>query len=206
MKRLLGVTIALILFTAGCGDSDDTSTAPPTQATTTTSSPAPSATTPSPDDTLTLAPGRVGAARAGMTKSEAAATGLFDTDVKVGGDLCPRIEPLQWKKQYADEVDVLTDHDTGSIVAMGLMKDSSLTTDRGIGLGSTLGEVTAAYGGDATAPEEAGYNQSGVLVHEGEDWLGFLFDETPDKVVDDSKVTFIEVTHGDKPGLMRDGC
>ncbi len=56
------------------------------------------------------------------------------------------------------------------------------------------------------APEEAGYGQTGLFVSEGAGWIGFLFNAKPDAVAATDTVTFVEVTRGAKPGLMRDGC
>ena len=36
--------------------------------------------------------------------------------------------------------------------------------------------------------------------------FGFGFDNKPGQLSDDSRVVFIEVTRGDRPGLIRDGC
>ena len=202
MKLRILAAVAALLVTAACGDNQAADPAPtPTKAT--TASPTAIASGEPVPKKLDIAPGRIGAVKVGMTKAEAAATGYFDTDVEVGGDVCNRVEPLQWKKFYEDQVDVLTD-DAGSIVSMGVRK--GLKTDKGITVGSTLGQVNSAYGDTVSPAQKAGYDQAGVFVTDGDKWLGFLVNETWNDVTPSSKVTFIEVTEGSKPDLMRDGC
>lgn len=79
-------------------------------------------------------------------------------------------------------------------------------TAAGVGVGSTLGELKEAYAADLSDPADAGYGQSGAFLSEGDAWIGFLFDPAAADVSDSSPVTFIEVTKGNKPDLMRDGC
>lgn len=207
MKLKMYTAAAIVLLVAGCGGtktaSDDATSrgTPPT--TPSASSPTGIASGEPIPITLVVAPGRVGPVKAGMTKAQAAATGYFDTDVKVGAEECSRVEPLEWKKVYQDRVDVLTD-DAGNIASMAI--SANIKTTKGVGVGSTLGEVNAAYGSAISPAIEAGYSQTGVFVNSGSKWLGFLIDEKYDKVTPASKVTLMEVTNGTKPGLMRDGC
>lgn len=193
----LGVTVAMLLLTTACAE--DPPKAEPTATATTptaiaTGEPAPVK--------LEIAPGRIGAAKVGMTKVEASATGYFDTDIEIGDDVCKRVVPLNWKEQYDDQADVIT-NDDGTIVAMGVWK--TLKTDKGIGIGSTLGDALAAY--DNLSPAvEAGYGQTGVFFTTSEGWVGFLFDEEVADIGPSAKITFIEVTKDKRPDLMRDGC
>lgn len=206
MRLKFCAVIAALLLTTACGNDKKADPDPTIEAPTTTASSQSTGIAsgePIPIK-LDVAPGRVGKVHVGMTKNQAAATGYFDTDVKVGGEECPRIEPLQWKKVYQDNVDVLTDDDNGSIVAMGIRGD--LKTDKGVGVGNTLAAINDVYGDAASPAEEAGYTQTGVYVNTGDDWLGFLVNAEFTKVKSTSKVTFMEVSKGAKPGLMRDGC
>ncbi|MET0931358.1 MAG: hypothetical protein ABWX74_17690, partial [Aeromicrobium sp.] len=59
-----------------------------------------------------------------------------------------------------------------------------------------------------TQPVEAGYDQSGMFDFDDEDggWIGYLFNATIDDLQDSDQVSFIEVTKGTQPSLMRDGC
>jgi len=68
---------------------------------------------------LIVAPGKVGAAEAGMTKAQAAATGLFNTDVDHGPDDCRGVTPLEWRSSVSTSLDVLTEEDD-SIAAIGV--------------------------------------------------------------------------------------
>lgn len=154
-------------------------------------------------DELTLGPGVVGPIKAGMSKSEALATGYFVADVAGPAEGC-LVLPLAWKDAYAETFDVHT-LDNGEIVSIGVRGDS-VTTDDGIGVGSTYDEVAALYPDESLV--EAGYGQSGIRSFDRENggWIGFLFDAPPSDIKRNAPVTFVEVTKGVEPSLMRDGC
>lgn len=204
------VAVAASLALTACTDGGQDEPEP----TATNSSESPSATTASTSptteapvalpsiDELLIAPGRVGPVRAGMTKDEALATGLFDADVEVPGEGCGRVEPLAWKADYTSSLDVLT-KDDGTVVSLGIRGDQPRTAD-GLGVGSTLRQVSQVH--ENAELTEAGFGQTGVFVTEGEQWLGFLFDADPETISQKSKVLMVEVTQGTKPDLMRDGC
>ncbi|VXC00812.1 hypothetical protein [Aeromicrobium sp. 9AM] len=202
MKRMLGTIVVLVLFTAGCGSGPTSEGNDPTVEQTSASPEATPETTAPPADSsdLVVTPGKVGDVKAGMTKEEALATGFFDADVE-GVEGCTF--PLQWKKQF-EGVDVLTRED-GSIGSLGVTKGGPVTAE-GIGVGSTLADVKAAYL-ELSAVKEAGFDQAGVFHTVGDDHIGFLFGEaTPASITDSSKVSFMEVTSGKLPELMRSGC
>jgi hypothetical protein len=203
IAMLLVFALVLVFVLVRDGD-DETPAAATTTATSvvTTATTAPPATKAPTAGPLVVAPGRVGAAQVGMSKSQAAATGLFDTDVDFGADDCRGVQPLQWKKAFGS-VDVLTD-DSGAITSMGVTQGGPETA-KGIGVGSSLGEVMAAYP-DLSPVAEAGFDQAGAYLSSNNLWLGFLFDVKAIGITDESKVTFMEVTRGSKPDLIRDGC
>lgn len=150
---------------------------------------------------LLITPGAVGPVRAGMTKAQALATGYVVADVPVPVDGCP-VRPLSWRDEYAGIVDVLTSQ-AGDVVSIGVRQPGPRTRS-GFGVGSTWGSLKAV----TSEPQEAGYGQTGAFVQESGDgsWIGFLIDTPVDQLTDDDVVTLVEVTRGDRPGLMRDGC
>jgi hypothetical protein len=154
-------------------------------------------------DVLDIAPGRVGPVKAGMSKAQALATGYFVADKPAPVEGCP-VTPLAWKDEYVYTYDVQT-LGNGEISSIGV-RGRGVTTAQGIGVGSTYDEVEAAYPGESLL--DAGYGQSGVRVFDRQDggWIGFLFDAKPSAVKGTDPVTFVEVTKGSEPSLMRDGC
>lgn len=204
-KQIVGVVFAASIV-AGIGagvlanavTSDDPATA--TEGAPTTS--APTSAAPVDASSFTLDDGEVGPVRAGMSKADALATGLFEAGVSpVEG--CPA-PPLAWKAPYSRTFDVQT-LGNGEISSIGVLR-AGPTTDDGLGVGSTYGEVRREI--DDSAAVEAGYGQAGVFDFDGDNggWIGFLFNSTVKDLKDSDTVTFVEITKGAQPGLMRDGC
>ncbi len=154
-------------------------------------------------DELVIKPGAVGPVTVGMSSEEALATGLIGPGPTDLGEGC--IRPLlAWKAPYANALDVQS-LESGKVVSLGVSKKGPATSN-GLGIGSTFAEVQAALGG--AKAEQAGYGQAGLFEYDSasESWVGFLFGEARGDVKADAKVSFIEVTQGAKPALIRDGC
>lgn len=228
MKQQIAAGILAFSMVGGVGtglvarqldsDSDPKATEPSATATTTqTPKPEPTTTAPSgstggtktseppslpvvPVSSLRIVAGAVGPVQVGMSKKAAYATGYFDADVPVPG--CDRVDDLVWKSGYKDQLDVLT-NDDGSVQSIGIW-GSAPRTRSGLGVGSTYESVIGVIG--EVEPEDAGYGQTGVYVSEGDGWIGFLFNPAPGDISPTDTVSFIEVTSGAKPGLIRDGC
>jgi len=148
-----------------------------------------------------IRPGVVVPIAAGMTVADALATGYVEPD-KGRGEACAG-DFYRWTEPNKDGLDLIT-HD-GVISSIGIHSSRYRTAD-GIGVGSRLSEVKAAY---PTGRIEmvSDYGQPGILIRDGVRWLGLLFGEvTPKTLNDSSMVTFAEVTSGVRAGLLRDGC
>ena len=208
MKRMLVAAVAALLVLSGCGSDDPkepdktiASPSPEPNATAQPTTAAPTQPAPAPAK-LVIEPGRVGPAIAGMSKADALKTGLFNADVPPPVEGCPPY-PLQWKKKYKG-LDVLT-RDDGSISSIGVTKGGPKTS-KGIGYGSTLDDLTKAYP-NLSPVVDAGFNQAGAYEFTDTEFIGFLFgDATVSDIKGSSKISFIEVTVGDKPDLIRSGC
>lgn len=208
MKRLFVALVATLLVLGGCGSDDpptpkETTAAPSPEPSAPAEPATPSATEPAPVPAkLVVVPGAVGPVRAGMSKADALKTGLFNADGPPPVEGCPPY-PLQWKKKYKG-LDVLT-RDDGSVSSIGVFKDGPRTS-KGIGYGSTLDDLTKAYP-NLSPVVDAGFNQAGAYEFTDTEFIGFLFgDATVSDIKGSSKITFIEVTVGDKPDLIRSGC
>jgi len=207
MKRTLA-TLAVLALVAGCNTGKPTPSESPTTDTPPAMSPAPTSAAPASDapkaaSDLVIGFGSLGPATVGMSKDDALATGLFDANTPAPVDGCPA-PPLTWKEPFNKDVDVVIDGDA-KVVAFGVFGKGPKTSS-GIGIGSTLADLKTAYGDDLTGPAEAGYGQSGAYVEDGDAWIGFLLNPAPADIKDTSSISFIEVSKGNKPDLMRDGC
>jgi len=196
MRKSFAVLIAAWVL-AGCQSEP---AAPGPSEPPTSAEPSASATEPA---TLALAPGSFGPVRVGMSKDDAIETGLLEAGTEPPVEGCPT-PPLLWKAPYEEQLDVQVD-EQGNIVSIGTWKGSTIETTQGIRTGSTLADVEDAYP-EASDPKESGYGQSGVVVSDGDKYIGFLFNPPPAQLKDTDEVTFIEVTAGNEPALMRDGC
>jgi len=203
MLLVFGLVLVFVLRDGGDDGTPEATGTPTPSATTAATTPAAD---PEPEPAavpFVVAPGRVGAAEVGMSRSAAAATGLFNTDVDHGPDDCRGVVPLEWKTSVSTALDVLLT-ESGSIASIGVHAGGPKTAE-GIGVGSTFAQVRDAYE-DLTPIEEAGFGQSGNYVVDGDRYLGFLFNENAFDTNDSSKVRFMEVTKGTKPDLIRSGC
>lgn len=209
MKRTLAA-LAAVLILAGCsngspspGESPSTG-APPAMSPAPTGGPSePAGKTPKEASELVIGYGALGSVTVGTSKDDAVSTGLFDADKPAPAEGCPS-PPLTWKEPFNKVVDVLTNQ-SGTITSLGVFGKGP-KTDEGIGIGSTLGDLNTAYGDKLSGPSEAGYGQSGAYVEDDGDWIGFLFNAAPAAAKATTPITFIEVSKGNKPDLMRDGC
>lgn len=123
----------------------------------------------------------------------------------------------RWVDEEFSELDVVTDGD-GTIASFGMFDVPVVdvgdglsvhpdhATAEGVGILSVLGHLHEAYGSDLQGPVRMDNGLAGVFYEDDGEWIGFLLDAAPEDLVSDSLVTFIEVSVGARPGLMRDGC
>ncbi len=198
-KRIVGATLAVVVAGAIGVLAQALTTNDASSATTRT----PDTSVPTTVAEIELTAGAVGPITVGQSKTEALATGLFDADLPATVEGCATV-PLAWKAPFSETFDVQTRAD-GTITSIGV-RAAGPTTAAGLGVDSTYAEVRAAVAGAPAVA--AGYGQSGVLVHDAatDGWIGYLFDTPVADLAADDKVSFVEITRGSEPGLMRDGC
>lgn len=148
-----------------------------------------------------VVPGGIEPIMVGTPVDDAIATGRIEKDVS--GEVCEGTR-FRWAGDLADGFDVQV-RPNGTIAALGMFKDGAETA-KGVSVGNSWGLLRRAYGEALSDPEAAGYGQTGAFVRQGTRWIGFLFDERPDQLDDSSRISMVEVSDGDKPALMRDGC
>jgi hypothetical protein len=147
-------------------------------------------------------PGAFEPVRVGMSIQQAIDAGFMERD--------PQREKScegtfwKWKGQWSAGLDVLVDEDK-QISSLGMSKDG-LETPEGISIGNSYAAVDKTYGDRLEGPVRMDYGQAGVFLRDGDKWIGFGFDNKPGQLADDSRVVFIEVSRGNRPGLIRDGC
>jgi hypothetical protein len=194
MRLRAGTAIAVLLLAGACGGSDSPEDEP-------TATQAPSASEPA-EEKLAAAPGAIGPVQVGMTVDEANATGLFEPRDVPEDDPCKEAyASIQWKAPNTDALMVAVDQDD-RIALLGIR--GSVKTAEGVGVGSTLADVKAAYT-DAKV-EDSQADGSTIYRQDGEKWLAIAFVETPDEIKDSSKVVFMEAASGEKPAAYLSGC
>lgn len=205
MNRRIATTLVAMSMLAGAGVglwmhqvNDQPAQAEPEPTATATAPSQPQGT-----DELIIGPGRIGPVLVGMSIDDALATGEIVRDTE-REEICGGSQFYRWKDDAAHaSMDVMTDET--SVVSLGVSRGSH-PTDQDIRVGDSLFDLREAYGAKLSDPAEAGYGQTGVVLGDGDRWIGFLFDEAPADLDESSRITFIEVTEGEAPGLMRDGC
>jgi hypothetical protein len=110
----------------------------------------------------------------------------------------------KWKGQWSQGLDVIVGPNR-QIVSLGMTR-AGLETPEGISIGNSYAAVDNTYGDRLEGPVRMEYGQAGVFLRDGDNWVGFGFNNEPGRLVDTSRVAFIEVSRGNRPGLIRDGC
>lgn len=198
------VPLVLLLALTGCGSTDDTPTAEPSP--TAPKSPASPTTTAAPKGSskaaesldLDIAPGMLGEVRVGMTRAAWQRTGQLED----GASVCA--EKARWIGNPKGIVVITDDQAT---VRQILVSVRGPRTDHGdIGVGSTYGELRAAYP-DLTPLVADGYDGASTYPpgeEDGKAYLGFLLGVPPAEVTDSTPITSIAVTGGEKASFQYD--
>ncbi|MFL6090230.1 MAG: hypothetical protein ACJ71Z_08830 [Aeromicrobium sp.] len=149
-----------------------------------------------------IVPGGLQPVMAGASVQDAIATGFIEPDPK-RSESCEGTF-WKWKGQLADGFDILVGADE-RVTSLGLRKDG-LETAEGISVGNSYGALKKTYGDRLQGPERMDYGQAGAFLQDDDKWIGFSMDNKPGKLDDSSHIAFIEVTSGQRPSLVRDGC
>lgn len=149
-----------------------------------------------------VVPGAFEPVEAGMSIQEAINTGFIERDLK-------RAEGCEgtywkWKGQLAEGLDIIVGDDK-QVSFLGMSKDG-LETAEGISIGNSYRALTRTYGDRLSDPVRLDYGNAGAFLRDGNKWIGFAMDNEPGRLADSSRISFIEVSSGTRPGLLRDGC
>ncbi|WP_109509855.1 hypothetical protein [Nocardioides speluncae] len=150
-----------------------------------------------------ISPGTFGMVRVGDNVDKYVDAGYLAADIEKES----ACEGTYWKwaGQLNEGLDVIADQ-TGAIGSLGMTRDG-LETAEGISIGNSLRALRDTYGKELTAPHANDYGQAAVfLPGNGDGWLGFGFNATPEELGPNSRITFIEASKGHRPGMLRDGC
>ena len=110
----------------------------------------------------------------------------------------------KWKGQLSQGLDVIVGANQ-QILSLGMSR-AGLETPEGISIGNSFGALVQTYGDRLQGPVRMDYGQAGAFLQDGDAWVGFGMDNEPGQLADDSRIAFIEVSRGARPGLLRDGC
>jgi hypothetical protein len=150
----------------------------------------------------TAVPGAFEPIQAGMGIQAAIDTGFIEPDPD-REEVCEGTF-WKWKGDLADGFDVIVGEDR-QIASLGMSK-AGIETAEGISIGNSFGALKETYGDRLQGPERMDYGQAGAFLRDGNNWIGFGMDNEPGRLTDASRIAFIEVTRGERPGLLRDGC
>lgn len=226
MRQQLAAVIVALSMAGGVGtavaahamtsdDPRDKPTTAPTTTKTTTPAPKKSATTPPPArrtiappvqpvlkpySTFVISADAIGPITLGMTKAQALQTGYLDHDIREGA--CG-IALLDWKPAYRPALDIGT-LDDGQVVSLGVAQPGPHTAS-GLQIGSTYATVKAALG-EGVSPVATEQGQTSLDQKQGNNWIGFRFNASPDAVTDDTPVSYIGIRIGSMSTLGEGGC
>lgn len=139
---------------------------------------------------LVFTPGAYGPLKAGMGAGEAVATGLVEQRDE------PDCMGTVWMKPEHNNIHLNFDDTEDELFVLGSFEPGP-TTDRGIGVGSTVDDLEQAYGPDLGAPEFNQYQQYVYTVSAGDGHLTFFLASDSGEPSPSSEVTALLASQGE---------
>jgi hypothetical protein len=192
MRLRSGLAIAVLLLVGACGEASEK---PKDESTKETSPSTSEPTMPTDLESVVVAPGKVGPLVVGMSAKDALDKGLVRESKTAP---CPGFEatgPLQ-------DVAVLFSGSEPEATLLGvLVKVKGPKTTEGIGVGSSITDVKAAYG-DELRREKGEYGETPYRIYDGDRAVGFVISDESKSA---TKIDAIEVFSKSDP-VVWDGC
>lgn len=193
MRLKAGLAVAVLLLIAACGGSGTPQDEPTKRATASPSQPTETA------DTLeeaVIEPGKVGPYVVGMSSGEALDQGLIREPAE--GAPCPAREATE---PFQDVAVVFNESDPRPTLLGVLVKVKGPETAEGIGVGSSIADLKAAYG-DQLRLEDGDYGEKVFRIYERDLAMGFTSSRGTKPRM---KIDAIEVFAKSDP-VIWDGC
>ena len=190
MRPRIGVALAVLLLAGACGESEAPQDEPTKEASPSASEPATTL------EGAVIEPGKVGAFVVGMPASEALDKGLVREPSEDAP--CPALEATE---PFHEVAVVFSESDPEPKLLGVLVKVQGPETAEGIGVGTSIADLKAAYG-EQLRLEDGDYGEKVFRMYEGDNAVGFTSSEGTKPSM---KIDAIEVFAKGEP-VTWDGC